>query len=80
MAEVERQLAILPTADIARQSWARHGQVIVCDSDEEMLAEADDRLRARAGDDPRPRLVPASHDELRRAVPRPRTNVASATR
>jgi sulfopropanediol 3-dehydrogenase len=41
MAEVERQLQHLPTADIARQSWAAHGEVIVCDSDEEMLAEAD---------------------------------------
>jgi sulfopropanediol 3-dehydrogenase len=41
MAEVERQLKILPTAGIARQAWAEHGEVIVCDSDEEMLAEAD---------------------------------------
>ncbi len=41
MAEVERQLGILPTAAIARESWAAHGEVIVCDSDEEMLAEAD---------------------------------------
>ena len=41
MAEVERQLRILPTAGIARQAWAEHGEVIVCDSDEEMLAEAE---------------------------------------
>jgi len=41
MAEVERQLMRLPTAGIARESWAVHGEVIVCDSDEEMLAEAD---------------------------------------
>jgi sulfopropanediol 3-dehydrogenase len=41
MAEVERLLAILPTAKIARQSWSNYGQVIVCDNDEEMLAEAD---------------------------------------
>jgi sulfopropanediol 3-dehydrogenase len=41
LAEVERQLKILPTAGIARQAWAEHGEVIVCDSDEEMLAEAD---------------------------------------
>jgi sulfopropanediol 3-dehydrogenase len=38
---VDRLLGILPTADIARQSWAEHGQVIVCDSDEEMVREAD---------------------------------------
>ena len=41
MAEVERQLIILPTAGIARQAWAEHGEVIVCDTDEEMLAEAE---------------------------------------
>ena len=41
MAEVERQLAILPTAGIARQSWAEHGAVIVCDTLDEMITEAD---------------------------------------
>ena len=41
MLEVERILAILPTAEIARKSWEALGEVIVCDSDEEMLAEAD---------------------------------------
>ncbi len=42
MAEVERQLTILPTAAIAAQSWAEFGEVIVCDTYEEMLAKADD--------------------------------------
>ncbi len=41
LAEVDRLLGILPTADIARQSWAEHGQVIVCDDDAEMVREAD---------------------------------------
>jgi sulfopropanediol 3-dehydrogenase len=41
MAEIERLLAILPTGDIARQSWQDFGEVIVCESYEEMLAEAD---------------------------------------
>jgi len=41
MAEVERLLTILPTAAIAKQSWADYGQVIVCDSVDEMVAEAD---------------------------------------
>lgn len=41
MAEVERLLAILPTGEIARKSWNDFGEVIVCDSYEEMLAEAD---------------------------------------
>jgi sulfopropanediol 3-dehydrogenase len=41
MAEVERLLAILPTAAIARQAWERYGEVIVCASDEEMVVEAD---------------------------------------
>ncbi|CAN7737705.1 histidinol dehydrogenase [Mesorhizobium amorphae] len=39
--EVERLLEILPTATIARQAWADYGQVIVCDTEEEMVAEAD---------------------------------------
>ena len=42
IAEVERQLTILPTAGIAAQSWAECGEVIVCDSYEEMLAKADE--------------------------------------
>jgi sulfopropanediol 3-dehydrogenase len=41
MAEIERILAILPTADLARKSWTDYGEVIVCESYEEMLAEAD---------------------------------------
>jgi sulfopropanediol 3-dehydrogenase len=42
MAEVERQLTRLPTAAIASQSWAEFGEVIVCDSVDEMIAKADD--------------------------------------
>lgn len=41
-AEIERQLQVLPTAEIARQSWQEWGQIIVCDSDEEMVQVADD--------------------------------------
>ncbi|MBT3916153.1 MAG: histidinol dehydrogenase, partial [Rhodospirillaceae bacterium] len=41
MKEVERQLKILPTGEVARAAWETYGQVIVCDSEEEMLAEAD---------------------------------------
>ncbi len=41
MAEVERLLTILPTAEIARKSWADFGEVIVCESHDEMLVEAD---------------------------------------
>ncbi|MFL5285325.1 MAG: histidinol dehydrogenase [Rhodopila sp.] len=40
-AEIERQLAVLPTADIASVAWRDHGQVILCDTDEEMVSEAD---------------------------------------
>ena len=42
MAEVERQLAIIPTGAIAKQSWADYGEVIVCDTYEEMLQKADE--------------------------------------
>ena len=41
MAEVERILTILPTADTARKSWEDYGEVIVCDTYDEMLAVAD---------------------------------------
>jgi sulfopropanediol 3-dehydrogenase len=40
-AEIGRQLAVLPTADIASVAWRDHGQVILCDTDEELLFEAD---------------------------------------
>jgi sulfopropanediol 3-dehydrogenase len=41
MAEVNRLLLILPTAELASVSWRDYGEVIVCDSDQEMLQEAD---------------------------------------
>jgi sulfopropanediol 3-dehydrogenase len=41
MAEVERLLKILPSADLAGKAWADFGEVIVCDSFEEMAREAD---------------------------------------
>lgn len=40
--EVERQLTILPTADIAAKSWAEFGQVILCSDHAEMLQVAND--------------------------------------
>ncbi len=42
LAEVERILSILPTAETARKSWEDYGEVILCDSHDEMLAVADD--------------------------------------
>jgi sulfopropanediol 3-dehydrogenase len=41
IAEVERLLTILPTADAAGQAWKDFGEVIVCDSVDEMVSEAD---------------------------------------
>ncbi len=38
--EVERQLSVLPTADIAGQAWRDYGQVILVDSLEEAAVEA----------------------------------------
>ena len=40
--EIDRLLAILPTADTASVSWRDYGEVIVCDSYDEMLQVADD--------------------------------------
>ena len=42
MDEIERLLAILPTEDTAGASWRDYGEVIVCDTYEEMLAAAND--------------------------------------
>jgi sulfopropanediol 3-dehydrogenase len=41
MSEVERLLKILPSADLAGQSWRDYGEVIICDTIDEMVAEAD---------------------------------------
>ena len=41
MKEIERLLAILPTADTAGKAWADYGEVIVCDDEAEMVREAD---------------------------------------
>jgi sulfopropanediol 3-dehydrogenase len=40
-AEIERQLAVLVTADIASVAWRDHGQVILCETREELVSEAD---------------------------------------
>ena len=42
LAEIDRILKILPTADTASKSWEDYGEVIVCDTYDEMLAVADD--------------------------------------
>ena len=42
IAEVQRQLGVLPTADIAGIAWRDHGQVIVCDGVEEMVQVANE--------------------------------------
>lgn len=38
-AEIERQLAVLPTAPIASVAWRDYGEIILCDTLEEMLQE-----------------------------------------
>ena len=42
LSEIDRLLSILPTADTARTSWEDYGEVILCDTYEEMLTVADD--------------------------------------
>lgn len=42
MAECERLLTILPTAETASASWADYGDVILCDTYDEMLKVAND--------------------------------------
>ena len=42
MREIERLLAILPTADYARRAWESYGEVIVAEDDAEMVRVADE--------------------------------------
>ena len=42
MAEIDRLLAILPTAETAAASWRDYGEVVLCDGYDEMLSVADD--------------------------------------
>ena len=41
LAEIDKQLETLETADIAGQAWRDYGQIILCDTEKEMLEEAD---------------------------------------
>lgn len=41
LSQIDRLLRVLPTADIARQAWETHGEIIIADSDEEMVRIAD---------------------------------------
>lgn len=40
-AEIQKQLTVLPTADVASVSWRDYGQVILCDTVDELISEAD---------------------------------------
>lgn len=40
-AEIERQLEVLPTADVAREAWETHGEILVVSDEEEAVREAD---------------------------------------
>ena len=42
LSEIDRLLEILPTADTASVSWTDYGEVILCDTYDEMLKVADD--------------------------------------
>jgi sulfopropanediol 3-dehydrogenase len=39
--EITRQLAVLPTAEVAGAAWRDYGEIILVDSDEEAVIEAD---------------------------------------
>ena len=41
MAEIERLLKILPTGAVAAKAWEDYGEVIVCETEDEMVREAD---------------------------------------
>ena len=39
--EIERQLEVLPTAAVARVAWQDYGEIILCDTVDELVEEAD---------------------------------------
>ncbi|MFK8078411.1 MAG: histidinol dehydrogenase [Granulosicoccus sp.] len=39
--EIERLLEVLPTADVARQSWEDYGEIILCEGLDEMLEQSE---------------------------------------
>lgn len=41
LAEIERQLGNLPTAATAGEAWRRQGEIVVCNSEEQLVAFAD---------------------------------------
>ena len=55
LAEVQRQLETLATADVASVSWEDYGRVVVCEDNAEMLALADElafeHVQVMTGDD-----------------------------
>src|SRR5438874_195764 len=56
IADVDRQLTLLPTADVAGIAWRDYGEVILCADEDEMAAEAD--------------LIAAEHVEVLTSEPR----------
>ena len=64
--EIVKQLKTLETAEVAGQAWRDYGQIILCDTEEEMLAEADriasEHVQVMTRD---PKLFPRQHDQLR---------------
>ena len=40
-AAIEKLLSWLPTAEVAREAWNKNGEIILCDTLDEMVAEAD---------------------------------------
>lgn len=42
LAEIERQLSTLPTAATAAEAWRRQGEIVVCETEAQLIAFADD--------------------------------------
>ncbi len=41
LSQIDRLLKILPTADVARKAWETHGEIVIAESDAEMVRIAD---------------------------------------
>ena len=71
-AAIEKLLGWLPTAAIAREAWQNNGEIILCDTLDEMVAEADriasEHVQVLTRD---PDYFLEPHDQLRGSVPGP---------
>ena len=75
-AAIEKLLGWLPTADVARVAWEECGEIILCDTLDELVQEADRIASEHVQVMTATRSVPRAHANYGALFLGPRTNVA----